>query len=122
LCIELPPGPALYAASIATMFFISWYHAPMAASVDDLAPPARAVAAQGLVIFTMHLLGTASASYVIGAVSDARSLYVAMYVPTAGLVVAALAMIAATPTFAIDSIAARGSDESRGYQPTDSMR
>jgi len=42
----LPPGPLLYVAGFATMFFISWYHAPMAVSVDDLAPPERAVAAQ----------------------------------------------------------------------------
>jgi predicted MFS family arabinose efflux permease len=120
-CIELPPGPLLYVAGIATMFFISWYHAPMAASVDDLAPPARTVAAQGLVIFTMHLLGTAPASYVLGAVSDAYSLYTAMYVATAALVIAAIAMFLARPSFAIDSIAARGSDAARGYQPTDSM-
>ena len=57
-----PAGPALYVAGIATMFFISWYHAPMAVTVDDLAPPERAVAAQGLVIFTMHLVGTAPSS------------------------------------------------------------
>ena len=39
--IELPAGTMLYVASVATMFFISWYHAPMAASVDDLAPPGK---------------------------------------------------------------------------------
>ena len=96
----LEPGPLLYVAGIATMFFISWYHAPMAVSVDDLAPPGRAVAAQGVVIFTMHLVGTASASYLIGVVSDHSSLYTAMWVPTGALVVAALGMLAATPSFA----------------------
>ena len=107
LCLELPPGPQLYAAGIATMFFISWYHAPMAVSVDDLAPPVHAVAAQGLVIFTMHLLGTAPSSYVLGLVSDRSSLYTAMWVPTGALVIAAVAMMLATRTFAADAGAAR---------------
>lgn len=100
--ILLPAGPLLYLAGISTLFFISWYHAPMAASVDDLAPPGLAVAAQGLVIFTMHLLGTSPSSWVVGAVSDASSLRTAMWVPTASLVVAALCMTRATRTFAAD--------------------
>jgi len=101
-CIELPAGPGLYTAGIAMMFFFSWYHAPIAVSVDDLAPPERVAAAQGLVIFTMHLIGTAPASYVVGLVSDHSSLYDAMWVPTGSLVVAALCMAAATPSFARD--------------------
>jgi sugar phosphate permease len=106
-CIELPPGGLLYAAGIASMFFISWYHAPMAVSVDDLAPAKRAVAAQGLVIFTMHLLGTASASYVLGVVSDRWSLFTAMWLPCGGLAIAALAMLAAIPSFAREHARAR---------------
>jgi predicted MFS family arabinose efflux permease len=107
--IELPAGPGLYAAGIATMFFSFWYHAPVAASVDDLAPPARVVAAQGLVIFTMHLVGTAPSSWVVGYISDHTSLYTAMWVPTGALVVAALAMAAAIPRFPADHARARGS-------------
>ena len=106
-CVVLPPGPLLYLGGITTMFFISWYHAPMAVSVDDLAPPGRAVAAQGLVIFTMHLFGTASASYLIGVVSDHSSLYAAMWVPTGALVVALGGMLIATPSFALDHERAR---------------
>jgi MFS family permease len=113
-CIVLPPGPTLYVASVATMFFISWYHAPMAVSVDDLAPPARSVAAQGLVIGVMHLLGTAPSSYVVGAISDRASLYAAMWVPTGGLVVAAACMALATPSFAADSRAARAGEPAPG--------
>lgn len=107
-CIELPAGPLLYVAGLTTMFFMFWYHAPMAVSVDDLAPPAQAVAAQGLVIFAMHLVGTAPASYVVGLVSDWQSIYVAMWVPTGALVVAGLCMLAATPSFAADHRRARG--------------
>jgi len=102
IAIELPDGPALYAAGVATLFFVSWYHAPMAATVDDLAPHGLSVAAQGLVIFTMHLLGTSPASWVVGAVSQHWSLHIAMWVPTVAIVLAALLMVGATPSFAKD--------------------
>ena len=106
-CLELAPGPPLYVAGIANLFFMSWYHAPMAVSVDDLAPPAHAVAAQGLVIATMHLLGTAPSSWVLGVISDHYSLYTAMWVPTAFIAIAALAMVLATRTFAAEARGAR---------------
>ena len=100
--ILLPEGPLLYVAGILTLFFISWYHAPMAASVDDLAPAELTVAAQGLVIFTMHLFGTSPSSWVVGVVSDATTLRTAMWVPTVMLVLAALCMARATRTFGAD--------------------
>ena len=99
-------SPLYYLAATANFFFFSWYHAPMAATVDDLAPRDKVVAAQGLVIFTMHLFGTASSSYVVGIISDHSSLYTAMWVPAAALVVAALAMLVATPSFAGDHLRA----------------
>ncbi|HEY6175924.1 MAG TPA: MFS transporter, partial [Kofleriaceae bacterium] len=108
LAIELPNGPALYAVGVATLFFISWYHAPIAASVDDLAPEGRSVAAQGLVIFAMHLIGTAPASWVLGEVSEHSNLTTAMWVATCALGVAALAMAIATTSFAADHARARG--------------
>lgn len=107
VAIELPNGPALYAAGIATLFFISWYHAPMAATVDDLAPPGRSVGAQGLVIFTMHMIGTAPSSWVVGIASDAWSLHDAMWVPTGIVVIASACMALATTSFAADHAAAR---------------
>jgi sugar phosphate permease len=107
-------GPLLYIAGTANFFFFSWYHAPIAACVDDLAPPSLAVAAQGLVIFTMHLLGTASSSYVVGVVSDQTSLSVAMWVPAAALVLSTLAMLVATRSFANDHIRARSGGPSPG--------
>ena len=115
--ILLPSGPILYVAGIATMFFISWYHAPMAASVDDLAPPELTVAAQGLVIFTMHLFGTSPSSWVVGAVSDATTLRTAMWVPTVSLVIAALCMSAATRTFEADQDR-HGRPRRTGTQPS----
>jgi predicted MFS family arabinose efflux permease len=107
IALEADPGPLLYAAGIANFFFFSWYHAPIAASVDDLAPAELAVAAQGLIIFMMHLVGTAASSYVVGVVSDQTSLYAAMWVPAGALVLAALMMAAATTSFARDHLRAR---------------
>lgn len=107
ICIQIDPGVGLYVAGILNFFFFSWYHAPIAATVDDLAPPQLAVSAQGLVIFTMHLFGTASSSYVVGIVSDQSSLYTAMWVPAGALVLAALTMLVAIPSFAADSKRAR---------------
>jgi len=100
-------NPLYYIAGTANFFFFSWYHAPMAATVDDLAPRDKLVAAQGLVIFTMHLFGTASSSYVVGVVSDHSSLYQAMWVPAGALVIAALAQLVATTSFAGDHLRAR---------------
>jgi MFS family permease len=100
--ILLPDSIALYAIGVLTMFFISWYHAPMAATVDELAPPRLAVSAQALVIITMHLFGTAPASWVVGEVSKHSSLGLALWVPTAALVVAAICMAIGTTTFAAD--------------------
>jgi MFS family permease len=110
LSILLPAGPPLYAVGVATVFFMSWYHAPIAASVDDLAPPGKSVTAQGLVIFTMHMLGTAPASWVIGEISQRSTLHRAMWVPTVALGVAALAMMIATASFAADHARARAAN------------
>ena len=113
VCLEIAPGAALIVAGTANFFFFSWYHAQIAATVDDLAPPAQAVAAQGLVIFMMHLIGTASSSYVVGVVSDHTSLYMAMWVPTVALVVAAVTMMVATRSFAGDHLRARSPQGTR---------
>ncbi len=102
IAILLPAGIALDLTGVATLFFISWYHAPMAATVDDLAPTRLTVAAQGLVIFTMHMLGTAPSSWVIGEISKHSDLRTAMWIPTGALLVAAGCMAVATSTFAAD--------------------
>jgi predicted MFS family arabinose efflux permease len=104
--IYAPQGPLLVITAIGTMFFISWYHGPMAASVDDLAPEGRAVSTQALVIFSMHLLGTAPASWVVGEIKEAYDFRVAMLVPTAIVGAAALVMTRAFAGFDRD---ARGS-------------
>ena len=118
--LEAPPGFWLYVFGILTMFFISWYHAPMAATVDDLAPPSRRVAAQGLVIAVMHLIGTASSPFVVGIVDDATgSLYVALWIPTAMLVVAAAVHGDARPGARSPAIRARRTPLASRRRPWD---
>lgn len=109
-CIYSGPGVVLAIGSVGTMFFISWYHGPMAASVDDLAPTGRASTTQALVIFTMHLVGTAPASWLVGQIKQASSFTNAMLVPTAAVVVASLAMTRAFSSFARDSRAITDAD------------
>jgi MFS transporter, Spinster family, sphingosine-1-phosphate transporter len=107
LCIYAEPGPLLYVGGVATLFFASWYHAPMAATVDDLAPAAQAATAQSLVIFTMHLVGTAPSSWVLGQVSMRADLTTAMLVATAMVALAALLIRAGFSSFASDAASAR---------------
>jgi predicted MFS family arabinose efflux permease len=106
-CIYLPKGIPLYATSVATMFFISWYHAPMAASVDDLARDDRSATAQSLVIFLMHVFGTAPGALVVGGLNDVVGRREALLVPVAMIAVAALCMRRALPSFTADRDAAR---------------
>lgn len=117
IAIEVAPGLGLEIAGVATLFFISMYHAPMAATVDDLAPPGLTVSAQGLVIFTMHMVGTAPSSWIIGVVSEHSDLRVAMWVPTLALLVAASCMALAARTFAEDHARARGGREGGSVPP-----
>lgn len=87
-----PVGPIFYVASWLTMFFITWYHGPIAAVVDDLARDDRATTAQALVIFVMHLVGTTPSSWIVGKLVDEVGLQKAMLVPTGGVLLAALVL------------------------------
>lgn len=75
------------------MFFITWYHGPMAAVVDDLVPRERAATAQASFIFLMHLVGTAPSSFVVGLLVDEVGVRYALLLPL-GSVVAAAAVLA----------------------------
>jgi MFS transporter, Spinster family, sphingosine-1-phosphate transporter len=118
--ILVPDGGLLYAIGVLTLFFISWYHAPMAATVDDLAPRRLAVSAQGLVIFTMHMLGTAPSSWIVGVISKESSIGVALWVPTGALLVAAACMAIATTSYATDRARAKA-EVAHGMTPPASL-
>ena len=63
-----------YVCVVVTMYFIPWYHGPMAAAVDDCATDDRAATAQALAIFVMHMVGTAPSSWVVGEIADRTDL------------------------------------------------
>lgn len=106
-CLYLPVGPLFYVASWLTMYFIMWYHGPMAAVIDDLAIDDRAAMAQAVVIFVMHLIGTAPAPWVIGKIADHHGLQTAMLIPTFGVLVAAVILVGGWRTMAGDRAKAR---------------
>jgi MFS family permease len=110
ICIYAPNLWVLAPFAIATMFFVCWYHGPMAASIDDLARPGQEVATQAVVFFTTHMLGTTPSSWVIGEIKDASTPTVAMLVPTAVVGLAALAMSRTFSSFEADLARVRFSD------------
>ena len=95
LVLSMSAGVAFYIVGFLLMFFISWYHGPIVAAVDDLVPPQRAATAQGTYIALMHLFGTAPSSYVVGVVSAEIGLRKAMFVPTAAMAGAAACFVVA---------------------------
>jgi MFS family permease len=92
VAIFVDSGPVFVAATWLTLFFLTWYHGPLAAVVDDLVAAERAATAQAVFIFTMHLLGTTSSSYVVGVLADRVGLRHALLAPLAAVALAALAI------------------------------
>lgn len=91
VAIYAPRGATFYVGSWFLMFFVNWYHGPMAAAVDDLVDDNRAALAQATFIFLMHLLGTVPGPVLVGALTDVVTIQHALLVPTVGLVWAAIA-------------------------------
>ncbi len=94
LVIYIPLGISYYLFACLLMFFINWYHGPIAASVDDMVPPERAGLAQGIYISAMHLLGTAPSAWVVGQVAESVGLQTALLIPTAAMALASLCFVA----------------------------
>ena len=103
LAIFVDRGAVLYVSLALMMYFMTWYHGPMAAVVDDVVDEQRAAAAQGAFIFAMHLLGTAPAATVVGIVSEGVGLRWALVVPTAAVALAAILSGFAGRRLALDS-------------------
>lgn len=104
--ILLPRGVPLTVAAVATMFFVTWYHGPMAASVDDVAPVGYEASAQGVVLFATHLFGTAPSSRVVGEIQEELGRRPAMLTCAGAVAVAALLMTRAFATIETDAAAA----------------
>ena len=56
------------------MFFLPFYSGPMPAVIDDVVDAAEATRAQASFIPFLHILGTGSSAYIIGAVSEIPSI------------------------------------------------
>ncbi len=95
ILLNISGGVLFYLVAFLLMFFISWYHGPIVAAVDDHVPPSRASTAQGTYIALMHLCGTAPSSYVVGLVADETSLRTALYLPAAAMGLAAVSFAVA---------------------------
>ncbi len=108
LAIFVDGGPVFYVSAWLMMYFITWYHGPMAAVVDDLVPDDRAATAQAGFIFLMHLFGTAPSSWVVGVLADEVGLRWALMAPTLALLAAAPAMMGGFRTIEADCAAAAG--------------
>jgi MFS transporter, Spinster family, sphingosine-1-phosphate transporter len=106
LAVFVDAGWVFYVSIWLTMFFITWYHGPMAAVVDDVVEDRRATTGQATFLFVMHLFGTAPAPYVVGLLADGFGLRVAMLAPTAAVGLAALAFMAGWPAVEADRVAA----------------
>ena len=86
----LPDGIPLYVCAATALFFMTWYHGPMASSIDDVAPPRLAATAQAVALFFTHLIGTAPSSWVLGEIFHRAGARTAMAVAVVAVVVAAL--------------------------------
>ncbi len=93
LSLYVDSGIVFYASVWLMMYFLTWYHGPLAAVVDDLVPDERAATAQAGIIMLMHLVGTAPSAYVVGVVADEVGLRTALLVPTVAVALAALAAV-----------------------------
>jgi len=102
--IYVPRGLLFYVGSWALMFFISWYHGPMAAAVDDLVDDRRAALAQATFIFLMHLLGTASAPVLVGLLVDDVGVQAALLAPTGAIAFAAICFAMGCPSAGDDAV------------------
>jgi MFS family permease len=102
--IYLPRGPAFYASACLLMYFAMWYHGPVAAAVDDLAPANAAATSQGVYIFLMHLLGTAPSSWAVGWLRDQVGIEHALLLPTAAMALAAVAFAISSSGVAADLV------------------
>jgi MFS family permease len=93
--ILVPSGLILYIVSTLAMFFLSWYHTPLAATVGDVAPGHLSARAQAGCTFAMHLIGTAPASWVVGVLATRHGLQTALWLPVSCIGLAAICMLLA---------------------------
>jgi len=75
------------------VFFLTWYHGPVAATIHDLAPAPVHATAIGLYTLFVNLFAMAIAPLVIGSIADASNLQVALEAAVAAQIIGALLFI-----------------------------
>jgi predicted MFS family arabinose efflux permease len=61
------------------IFFMTWYHGPVTATIHDLTPPRAHATAMGIYYFFVNLTATTAASLLIGKIADRYSLLAGMH-------------------------------------------
>lgn len=85
-----------------TLFFFTWYHGPVAATIFDVVPPGIGASVMGTYVFFTHLAGDAVAYPLVGFVSDRLGLERAVLLLPAVGMLGALVFLMALRTVAAD--------------------
>ncbi len=85
-----------------TLFFFTWYHGPVAATIFDVVPPSIGASVMGTYVFFTHIAGDAVAYPLVGFVSDRLGIEWAMLLLPAAGFLGGLIFLLATRTVAQD--------------------
>ena len=81
VCSFRAPNRTVFLVSFfAGVFFMTWYHGPVTATIHDLTPSAAHSTAMAIYYFWVNLCATLPAAWVIGIIADAYSLQTGLYV------------------------------------------
>ncbi len=86
----------------ATLFFFTWYHGPVAATIFDVVPPSIGASVMGTYVFFTHIAGDAVAYPLVGFVSDRIGIGWAMLLLPAAGFIGGVVFLLATRTVARD--------------------
>jgi MFS transporter, Spinster family, sphingosine-1-phosphate transporter len=86
----------LLASFFAGVFFMTWYHGPVTATIHDLTPSHAHSTAMAIYYFWVNLCATLPAAWVIGKIADLYGLETGMYVAVAAQVLGGICYLGVT--------------------------